>query len=271
MGRSISLIKEVTLTMINFNKLPLMIVIAVMAVVILSACDGVNSNSNETDDIITDENTPITETPAVPFPWGGNIDGKEMTLDDVHKLAGKGDDLLFEDLWQYKGGNTSSSHERYIMVYKVEGGYRLVVHSDSTGKPDMVNLESIWESGGSGIDIRYNDVYEFLRANPSQDGITEEEAQDIGQTKLTMELEPVSWYILGDWPESTDENAVFAEALLDSIYTIDEPCWVFRVKGTAEWGGSYYAVGKKSGTIFICSFDDNSKPIWSVVDSESNS
>ena len=115
MGRSISLIKEVTLTMINFNKLPLMIVIAVMAVVILSACDGVNSNSNETDDIITDENTPTTETTAVPFPWGGNIDGKEMTLDDVHQLAGKGDDLLFEDLWQYKGGNTSSSHERYIM------------------------------------------------------------------------------------------------------------------------------------------------------------
>ncbi|MDD4438091.1 MAG: hypothetical protein PHS04_08665 [Tissierellia bacterium] len=98
------------------------------------------------------------------------------------------------------------------------------------------------------------------------------ETQDIGQTKLKVELEPVSWSILGDWPISTDDkDAVFAEALLNSIYTIDESCWVFRVKATAEWGGSYYAVGKKSSTIFICSFDDEGKPIWSVMDSESNS
>lgn len=256
----------------NFNKLLLMIIIAIMVAVVLSGCIGVNSISNVTDDIITDENAPKTDISAVPFPWGGNMDGKEMTLDDVRQLAGKGDDLLFEDLWQYKGGNASSDFERYIMVYRIESGYRLVVHSNVTGKPDMVNLESIWESGGSGIDIRYNDVDEFLHTNPSQEVIMEEQARDIAQTKLTVELEPVSWGILGDWPISTeDEDVIFAEALLDSIYTIDETCWVFRVDGTAEWGGSYYAVGKKSGTIFICSFDDNGKPIWSVMGSESNS
>ena len=255
----------------NFNKLPLIIIIAVMAVVILSACVGVNSNSNVTDDSATDENAPKTETTTVPFPWGGNIDGKEMTLDDVHYLAEKGDNLLFEDLWAYKGGNASSSFERYIMVYKIKGGYRLVVHSNATGKPDMANLESIWESGGSGIDIRYNDVDEFLHANPSQDAITEEQAWNIAQTKLTVELEPVSWNILGDSPESTDKDVIFAETLLDSIYTIDESCWTFRVKGATEWGGNYYVVGKKSGTIFVCSFDDNGKPIWSVMDLESNS
>ena len=56
----------------NFNKLPLKIIIAVTAVVILSACVGVNSNSNVTDDSTTDENAPKTETTTVPFPWGGN-------------------------------------------------------------------------------------------------------------------------------------------------------------------------------------------------------
>ncbi len=253
----------------NLKKLSLIIIIAAVAAVVLSACFSINSSSNVTEYSTTDENKPARETSAVPFPWGGNINGKEMTLDDVRQLAAKGDNLLFEYLWQYKGGNASSSHDRYIMVYKIEGGYRLVVHSNSTGRPDAVNLESIWESGGSGIDIRYNDVDEFLSANPSQDAVTEEEAQNIGQTKLKADLEPVNWYILGDLPINTDnEDAVFAEALLDSIYTIDESCWVFRVKATAEWGGSYYAVGKKTGTIFICSFDDEGKPIWSVVDSE---
>ena len=249
----------------NFKKMPFIVIITAAAALVLTGCFGVNKIKNAADDSAIDENAPNAETPAVPFPWGGNMDGKEMTLDHVHQLAGKGDDLMFEDLWQYKGGNASSSHDRYIMVYKIEGGYRLIVHSNSTGKPDAVNLESIWESGGSGIDIRYNDVDEFLSANPSQNAITEEEAQDIGQIKLKVELEPVSWSILGDWPINTDDkDAVFAEALLDSIYTIDESCWVFRVKATAEWEGSFYAVGKKTGTIFICSFDDEGKPIWSA-------
>jgi len=37
-----------------------------------------------------------------------------MTLDDVRKLAAKGDDLLFEDLSQYKGANASSDLNSYI-------------------------------------------------------------------------------------------------------------------------------------------------------------
>ena len=98
---------------------------------------------------------------------GGNLDGRPMTLDDVKNLAARGDNLLFEDLMQFQGANVSSSFDRYIMVYSVEGGYRLVVNSNLTGKPDNVNLESIWESGGSGIDIRYSDVDRFVNDNPS--------------------------------------------------------------------------------------------------------
>jgi len=91
---------------------------------------------------------------------------QSITLEDVRALAKKGDSLLFENLQQYRGVNTSSSFDYYIMVYGVEGGYRLVVHSNQSGKPDRVNLESIWESGGSGIDIRYGDIDEFLSKWP---------------------------------------------------------------------------------------------------------
>jgi len=187
-----------------------------------------------------------------------------ITLEDVRTLAKKGDGLLFEDLRQYKGVNASSSFDYYIMIYGVEGGYRLVVHSNQSGRPDSVNLESIWESGRSGIDIRYGDIDEFLQDNPSQDAITEEQAHVIAQAELGMELEPVSWYILGEWPERTDSDAVFARALLDSVDTLNESCWVFRA-GTVEWRGQYYAVGKKSGTIFICNSADNGKLTWDSV------
>jgi len=191
-----------------------------------------------------------------------SMSGKQMILDDVRELSAKGDALLFEDLQPYFGGNASSSINHYLMCYYVEGGYRLIVRSGPSGKPDSVNLESVWEPGGSGIDIRYHNVDEFLSVNQSQDPITEEQARDIAQTRLTADLEPVSWFILGDWPESQDNDAVFARALLDSADAIGEACYVLCVKGTAEWGGQYYAVGKKSGDIYICDLTDNGKPVW---------
>ncbi|MEA4823590.1 MAG: immunoglobulin-like domain-containing protein [Clostridiaceae bacterium] len=98
--------------------------------------------------------------------WVGNLNSKPIRLDDVRALAKKGDDLLFEDFQKYKGANVSSTFDYYIMVYGVEGGYRLIVRSDQSGRPDSVNLENIWESGGSGIDIRYGDIDEFLSKWP---------------------------------------------------------------------------------------------------------
>jgi len=195
--------------------------------------------------------------------WLGSSDGKAMNLDDVRKLAAKGGDLLFNDLRKFIGGNASSSINRYLMVYYVEGGYRLIVSSEDGVSIGRASLENVWANFGSGIDIRYNDVDAFLLANPSQDVIMEEEAQNIAQTRLALELEPVSWYILGDLPEDTGDDSAFARSLLDSVNTINEPCWVLRLKGTAEWGGQYYAVGKKSGDMFIY---DNGK--WNSLTDE---
>lgn len=95
-------------------------------------------------------------------PSASPYDPQAMTLEDVRDLAKKGDGLLFEDFEKYKGGNASSSLDYYIMVYNVEGGYRLIVRSNQSGKPDSVDLERVLESGGSGIDIRYGDIDKFL-------------------------------------------------------------------------------------------------------------
>jgi len=221
-------------------------------------------------DFSIDKNAPPQETFTVPASWFGNASGKEMTLNDVRELAAKGDGLLFEDLQQYQGGNASSDFNYNIMVYSVAGGYRLVVHSKSHSKPDRVNLESVWEDGGSGIDIRYNDVDEFLQTNPSQKPITADEALGIAQVILGVELESVSWHILADWPGRADYDAAFAQALLDSTYAISEPCWVLRVKGTAEWGGRYYAVGKKSSALYIYHDDAWSVFIGETVEFDAN-
>jgi hypothetical protein len=118
----------------------------------------------EWEDFRNDWNGAVEKMYAVP-PIS-SYEPQAITLEDVRTLAKKGDGLLFEDFQKYTGVNASSSLDYYIMVYGVEGGYRLIVHSNQIGKPDSVNLESVWESGGSGIDIRYGDIDEFLSKWP---------------------------------------------------------------------------------------------------------
>ncbi len=80
---------------------------------------------------------------------------------------------MFEDLQGFRGADASSDTGYHIMVYSVEGGYRLIVRSKSNSKPDSMSLEGIWESG-SGIDIRYDDIDSFLQTTPSHPAITSE-------------------------------------------------------------------------------------------------
>lgn len=91
---------------------------------------------------------------------------KPLTLNDIRQLARKGTNLVFGDFKAFHGADASSSFNYHIMVYGVEGGFRLIVHTDGA-RIDSANLESIWESGGSGIDIRYNDIDDFVASHPS--------------------------------------------------------------------------------------------------------
>jgi len=202
-------------------------------------------------DFTIDGNAPKQEINHIPDGWLGNFDGKDMTLDDVRELAAKGDELLFEDLRQYKGGNVSSRFGSYLMVYGVAGGYRLIAGSeDSTGKPYRVDLESIWENGGSGIDIRYNDVDEFLRAHPSQDSITEGQAIEI----------------LNKWAASPAS----AFKSLGTDLEPGEACWVFNNESAAELGRRF-AVGKRSGAVYIGRAQADGSMEWHKMSSDTNS
>ena len=97
---------------------------------------------------------------------------RSLTLDDVRALAAKGDSLQYLDLPFLRPSPLSSVMGGYNpTLYGIEGGYRLLINFNDTLDPKngirSTALESIWEIGGSGIDIRYNDVDEFIKANLS--------------------------------------------------------------------------------------------------------
>ncbi|MCL2154021.1 MAG: DUF4362 domain-containing protein, partial [Oscillospiraceae bacterium] len=96
----------------------------------------------------------------------------QLSVDDVRALAEKGEALQASDLPNLRPSLLSSTMGGYNpTLYGVEGGYRLLVNFNNTTNPESgirsIQLESIWQNGGSGIDIRYNDVDEFIRMNPS--------------------------------------------------------------------------------------------------------
>ena len=98
--------------------------------------------------------------------WYGNADGKVMSVDDLRALAAKGDGLQFEDFAEYRCLNVSSNLDSYLNLYQIEAPYRLIVGADSNGQLTRVTLEGVWEDGGTGIDIRYDDLETFIIDRP---------------------------------------------------------------------------------------------------------
>lgn len=167
--------------------------------------------------------------------WTGNLNGKSITLEDVRTLAKKGDDLLFEDFQKYKGANVSSNLDYYIMVYGVEGGYRLIVRSDQSGKPDSANLESIWESGGSGIDIRYGDIDKFLSKWPIIMQVKDGTATPSGVT-VTLKNVTETEYTYGESftvQRKTDNGWIDVEPILDN-YAFNDIGYLLPAMGSKE-------------------------------------
>ena len=106
------------------------------------------------------------------FKAAGVPSDRDITLQQLRELAAKGDALKASDLPNLRPSLLSSTMGGYNpTLYGVEGGYRLLISFNDTMNPDSgirsTALESIWENSGSGIDIRYNDVDEFIRTHPS--------------------------------------------------------------------------------------------------------
>ena len=107
-------------------------------------------------------------------------------------------------------------------------------------------MERLWDSGGSGIDIRYNDVDEFIRTHPSTPALTETEALAIAQEYSGKHLTIIDfewWELAEESPHNSKDPE--KQKIRDALEAIPETCHLF-----AADDGSFIAVGRRYGTVY---------------------
>ena len=83
---------------------------------------------------------------------------KQLTLDDVIRLSSKGEDLVWEDLSDFKGVETGSG--LYIVTYKIDENYELMVGgTGAVGKPMYAHLIYVDDEY---VDIMTDDAEAFI-------------------------------------------------------------------------------------------------------------
>jgi beta-lactamase regulating signal transducer with metallopeptidase domain len=150
---------------LNFKK-PAIWVIAVSILLVAVLIIGFTTNRPSANRPSADGSSDLED-----YELPGNSNNHNLTLNDVRVLAEKGKELKFEDLTDFSGADVSSNTSYHLMVYTVKGGYRLIVRTDGN-QIDITTLLGIWDSGDSGIDIRYNNVDEFIASHPSSENLT---------------------------------------------------------------------------------------------------
>ena len=84
--------------------------------------------------------------------------GKQLTLDDVIELSSKGEELVWEDLAEFKGVETGSG--LYIVTYRIDDNFELMVGGTAaTGKPMYAYLTY---GDGEHVDIMTEDAKAFI-------------------------------------------------------------------------------------------------------------
>ena len=83
---------------------------------------------------------------------------KQLTLDDVIGLSSKGEELVWEDLTDFKGVETGSG--LYIVTYKIDENYELMVGgTGAVGKPMYAHLIYVDDEY---VDIMTDDAEAFI-------------------------------------------------------------------------------------------------------------
>ena len=83
---------------------------------------------------------------------------KQLTLDDVIGLSSKGEELVWEDLSDFKGVETGSG--LYIVTYKIDEDYELMVGgTGAVGKPMYAHLIYVDDEY---VDIMTDDAEAFI-------------------------------------------------------------------------------------------------------------
>jgi len=208
------------------------------------------------------------QTITVPGEWFGKFGGKEViTFDELRALSAKGETLSFEDLaFVYNWVNFSNRlYGDYNMGFSVEGGYRLHALAGEDKVLTLVALERIWDGSGTGIDIRYNDLDEFIEANSSTPALTVDEMKALVQKHseneiITIELE--WWEYADEFPHHCkDPKKQALRESLDALWDAEEA----TLEMFTDTTGNYYAVCRKNGNVYICDTETGEKPIWTLL------
>ena len=86
------------------------------------------------------------------------IGTKQLTLDDVIRLSSKGEELVWEDLSDFKGVETGSG--LYIVEYKIDDNFKLMVGgTGAKGKPMYAHLIYVDDEY---VDIMTDDAEAFI-------------------------------------------------------------------------------------------------------------
>lgn len=206
---------------------------------------------------------------------------KPLTLNDVRQLAHKGPNLVFGDFKAYHGADASSSLNYHIMLYVVEGGYRLIVRTDGM-RIDSADLESVWESGGSGIDIRYNDVDGFVASHPST-AAGEKSGEETSLpiiAPVQLEPTPASWsntqivdVFLTSLDYAADDIIIFHGAFGLFVYDLNaqelvrsldlEPINCQQVQGS---NACEVTVSTDGNTVQLHTMEENNFYVYTVLD-----
>ena len=199
---------------------------------------------------------------------------KDMTLNDVMRLAELGDELDWADFKDYNGKDVGSG--LYIWEYKLEDGYVLDVGGTTSSKPLYILLS---RNNEKGIDIRTENVKEYIAATAvpvftEKDTITEfgtgglwsdPENSDFILKNMTLndviELSIKSDTVVLKWSDFTDykgEDISSESSLLEKEWTfkIDDE-YILKVCGKTDviFPDHVYLSDNSKRRIDICTDD----------------
>lgn len=97
--------------------------------------------------------------------YGKESSKEALSINEVKKLAQKGNELSWKDFEKYKGQDIGSG--MYVVCYDIDKNYKLLIGgSDLKGKPDYIRLVKGTDEEKY-IDIRTGDIDEYMDSENS--------------------------------------------------------------------------------------------------------
>ena len=125
-------------------------VLALCSVLLLMMCAG-----------CTQENKSSAGEGSSSISWGIESGGEKLTLEDVVKLSEEyGNDLSLAHFKDYAYEDIGSG--KYIWIFEIDDNYMLSAAAGGMERDKVDSIKLTSASDGESIDIRYDDVREFI-------------------------------------------------------------------------------------------------------------